>query len=52
MSDYTCDYDASLPTFDRNTLENIMMCKATDKDDMRKLNTLFKKMTSEVKYRA
>ncbi len=52
MSDYTCDKDASLPTFDRNTLENIMMCKASDKDDMRKLNTLFKKLTSEVRYRA
>lgn len=41
MSDYTCDRDETLPNFDRNTLENILMCKpSTDVDDLRKLTTL------------
>ena len=52
MSDDTCGYDESLPNFDRNTLENIMMCKQSDKDDMRKLDQLLTKMTSEIKYRS
>ena len=30
MSDDTAYYDESLPNFDRNTLENILLCKAAD----------------------
>ena len=53
MSDNTCYNDETLPNFDRNTLENILMCKpSTDKDDMRKLDTLSKKLIAEVEYRA
>ena len=52
MSDDTSYYDESLPNFDRNTLENILLCKADDQADMRKLTQLTKKMISEVHYRA
>jgi len=52
MSDDTYEYDETLPTFDKNTLENILLCKRTDKDDVRKLNALLKKMLGELSYRA
>lgn len=51
MSDDTCGYDESLPNFDKNTLENILFCKASDDDDMRKLDALLKKLISEGSYR-
>ena len=44
MSDDTAYSDESLPNFDRNTIENILMCSANDEDDMRKLDQLYKKM--------
>ena len=52
MSDETSYYDESLPNFDRNTIENILMCQQSDEDDMRKLDQLCSKMISEIKYRA
>ena len=52
MSEYTYEYDESLPNFDRNTLENILMCERKDKDDVRKLESLCKKMLDELGYRA
>ena len=52
MSDDTAYYDESLPNFDRNTLENILMCKASDLDDMRKLDQLCSKLLSEADWRA
>ena len=52
MSDDTCDMDETLPNFDRNTLENILVCKANDIDDARKLEKLYTKLKAEVKARA
>ena len=52
MSDDTSYYDETLPHFDRITLENILMCQNSDKDDMRKLNQVSKQLLSELKWRA
>ena len=52
MSDDTSYMDEDLPTFDRNTLENIMMCSANDAEDMRKLNQLCQKLFGEIEKRA
>ena len=52
MSDDTSYYDEDLPSFDKNTIENILYCKRTDADDMRKFEALFNKMRQEVHYRA
>ena len=51
MSDETYEYDETLPTFDKNTIENILYCQSGDKDDMAKLNKLLKKLVSEVAVR-
>ena len=51
MSDDTYEYDETLPTFDKNTIENILYCQSGDKDDMAKLNKLLKKLVSEVAVR-
>lgn len=51
MSDDTYEYDETLPTFDKNTIENILYCQSADKDDMAKLNKLLKKLVSEVAVR-
>ena len=52
MSDDTAYMDEDLPTFDRNTLENIMMCSANDAEDMRKLKQLCQKLFGEIEKRA
>ena len=52
MSDDTAYYDESLPNFDRNTIENIMMCSKSDEDDMRKLTQLCQQMIEELNWRA
>lgn len=52
MSDETAYYDESLPNFDLDTLENIIMCQKTDKDDMRKIDKLCKKLISELDWRS
>lgn len=51
ISDDTSGYDEDFPTFDRSTLENILMCQKNDKEDMRKLDFLSKKLLSELKFR-
>ena len=52
MSDDTSGYDEDLPNFDKNTLENILMLKISDADDMRKLDKLIEKMLNEMRFRA